>query len=436
MFNNDDLFFHLKKSISRESKIVNEMLSILEYEKKANPNEKQMFYSQINSLNETLNKTNKEMLNDLEKISRPKPVFKKLEKKEIPQKIEIGNKKIKDKIKKPFSIGKEFNLTDIEKQTLNRIGKKEKKKGTKKEKKPNEYIKFANRIFSNFSLSLLKKNIFRSLERDLVKSNLRLLPKSYVSIIFFTTLVSFIVSIFIALFFLFFNIGVEWPILSLSNEFIGMRFLKVFWIVFIIPIATFLFAYFYPSLEKKSIERRINQELPFVTIHMSSISESMVNPSKIFEIVISTKEYPNVEKEFIKLVNEMNVFGKDLVSALRMASFNSPSKKLRELFNGIITSITSGGSLSEFFEKRSQSLLLDYRLEREKYIKSSETFMDIYISVVIAAPMILMLLLMMIQISGLGLGLSTFLITVMMILGVSMINIVFIVFLHLRQPEG
>ena len=61
MFNNDDLFFHLKKSISRESKIVNEMLSILEYEKKANPNEKQMFYSQINSLNETLNKTNKEI---------------------------------------------------------------------------------------------------------------------------------------------------------------------------------------------------------------------------------------------------------------------------------------------------------------------------------------------------------------------------------------
>ncbi len=58
--------------------------------------------------------------------------------------------------------------------------------------------------------------------------------------------------------------------------------------------------------------------------------------------------------------------------------------------------------------------------------------MDIYISVVIAAPMILMLLLIMMKISGLGIGFSTGMIGLIMALGVSMINVVFLVFLNVR----
>ena len=77
----------------------------------------------------------------------------------------------------------------------------------------------------------------------------------------------------------------------------------------------------------------------------------------------------------------------------------------------IKTFITSGGDLPDFFDKRAQSLLFEHRLEREEYTKSAETFMDIYISVVIAAPMILMLLLMMMKISGLGISLSSGMIT-------------------------
>ena len=189
-------------------------------------------------------------------------------------------------------------------------------------------------------------------------------------------------------------------------------------------------------MEKKTLENRINRELPFATIHMSSISNSMIEPSKIFSIIISTEEYPNLEKEFTKLFNEVNVYGYDLVTALRDMAFNSPSRKLAELYNGLATTITSGGDLPEFFDKRAQTLLFEHRLETEKHSKAAETFMDIYISVVIAAPMILMLLLMMMRLSGLGISLSTGMITLVMVLGVSLMNVLFLSFLHLKQPEG
>jgi len=121
---------------------------------------------------------------------------------------------------------------------------------------------------------------------------------------------------------------------------------------------------------------------------MSAISGSMVEPSKIFSIINSTGEYPNISKEFTKLINETHVYGYNLVSAMRNLAFNSPSSKLAELFNGLASTISSGGDIQDFFEKRAQSLLFEYKIENEKHTKTAETFMDIYISVVIAAPMI------------------------------------------------
>ena len=139
-------------------------------------------------------------------------------------------------------------------------------------------------------------------------------------------------------------------------------------------------------------------------------------------------------KEFIKLINETGVYGYNIVNALKNAAFNCPSEKLAELLSGIGRTIHSGGNLKEFFEKRAQSLLFEYKLEREQYTKSTETFMDIYLSVVVVAPMILMLLLMMMKISGLGVSMSNSDIILAIILGVSGINIGFLSFLHLKQP--
>ena len=169
---------------------------------------------------------------------------------------------------------------------------------------------------------------------------------------------------------------------------------------------------------------------------MSAIAGSMVEPSKIFEIVTLTKEYPYTSMEFTKIINEINIYGYNLVGAIRKTALNTSSYKLAELLNGVATTITSGGSLDKYFDKKSESLLFEYRLEREEYTRMAETFMDIYISIVIAAPMILMLLVMMIKVTGLGIELSTGMLTFIVILIVSFINIIFLTFLYLKQPES
>jgi len=437
----------LRENILKEKKIINEINSLFNYFKNTNdPQEKKMISLQIENLKEPLQKIGREVIGSTEKFSLFKPL--RPGQKTIPVKPLIS-KTVQDiqKTSKETPVqasrktpekekDKKLRPDSLEKLTLKRIKKKKEKVVKKKEKKPSKYVKTSSRFFYNTSMSFLKKRFFRKLKRDLIKSNINFVPATYISIIFFTTVVSLIVSVLIVLFFLFFNISALPPFITLIEESIGIRFLKIFWIIFALPAVTFIFTYLYPSLEKKSLENKINRELPFAAIHMSSVSGSMIEPSKIFNIIISTKEYPNLEKEFIKLQNEINIYGYDLVTALRNRSFNSPSRKLADLFNGLATTITSGGNLPEFFEERSRSLLFEHRLDMEKQLKTAETFMDIYISVVIAAPMILMLLLMMMRISGLGISLSPFMISVVMILVISLINIFFLTFLHIKQPKG
>ena len=93
------------------------------------------------------------------------------------------------------------------------------------------------------------------------------------------------------------------------------------------------------------------------------------------------------------------------------------------------------GQLQDFFEKRAQGLLFDYQLEREKYTKNAETFMDIYISLVIAAPMILLMLFVIMGSTGMYfMGLSPGIMSFLIILVVIFLNIAFLVFLRVKQP--
>ena len=213
-----------------------------------------------------------------------------------------------------------------------------------------------------------------------------------------------------------------------------VRTAKVIFIPLVLPTITFTAFYLYPYLERKSLTGRIGSELPFVVIHMGSISGSGVEPTQIFKIVGLSRDYAYTRGEIRKVLNQINVYGYDLVTALRNIARLTPSQPLAEVLNGLATTITAGGDLKTFFEKRAESLLLNYRLEREKFTKVAETFMDIYISVVIATPMILLLLLVMISVSGVGVGIGIGLITFLIISVVVLVNVLFLWLISLRQP--
>jgi hypothetical protein len=447
----------LRGLIEKEVKIVRGITStFLGLNQAEDEEDKKMIYSHINSLKKVLARTANEisaMLEDMS-VTKPLPTSKTATAEDIEgmkptysgiddkresvhkeTKIRYGEDK-KEKIKTTRHRVVDVEINELERKVIKRLKKKKKHLIIKKEQEASKYVSLANKFFGKLSRKYSEKEMFATLKRDLIKAHLKFVPTSYISTMLFTAALAAIFGIFLFIFFMYFNVSPSQLAITKAVDSFGIRFLKTFWIIIIAPIITFISIYAYPSAEKSYLGNKINQEMPFATIHMAAISGSMVEPSKMFNILISTGDYPYLQREFTKLINEINVYGYDLVNALRNTAANSPSNKLAELLNGIATTINSGGDLSNFFEKRSQTLLFEYRIEREKYTKTAETFMDIYISLVIAAPMIFMLLLIMMQISGLGISIGTSSITLIMILGVTMMNILFLTFLQLKQPPS
>ena len=240
----------LKSMIIREKKIIQEIAPLPKILERTNDDEERTFISsQMNSLKKYLKKTNEEILKELDKISLirtlPSPAIQRKPIKQIPIKL---SPKIKP--------SKKTKLTELEKETLKRLKKRKEKIKEQKMKKQSKYVKIASRIFSKLSISLADKNMFKTMRRDLIKADLQFIPTNYISVILFTTFLSAIAGVFIFFFFLFFNISATLPIIIPVDEEITSRILKVFWILFAVPLGTFLFAYLY-QIGRASCRERV-----------------------------------------------------------------------------------------------------------------------------------------------------------------------------------
>ena len=430
----------LKNNVDMEDKLVSQLIWSYSKLKNATEGEKELLIKSINSLQKSLKIINRAIPQIIDNLRFVKPLTEKNNYKQ-PSNLESfyykknNSERVVISSRDKENLFKELNITE---ESINRLKKQKSiivKNQAENFKAARGYLKLANKLFLKSATKLINKGHFKNLPSDLKKANIDILFRSYVAMILLTTLISFCFSIGLFLFLIFFDLSFNLPLISLYSENYLLRTLKLIWIPLILPAISFLFSYFYPKLEKVAISKKISQELPFAVIHMSAISGSGISPIEIFRIITVSEDYPNIKKEIRKVLNQINVYGYDLVTALNNVSSSTPSRKLSELLSGLSTTIKSGGDLKDFFEKRSETLLLSYRLEREKYSKTAETFMDVYISIVIAAPMILMLLLIIMSVSNFGIGLSSGQLTFLIVSIITIINIVFLFFLHINQPE-
>ncbi|VVB60082.1 Type II secretion system (T2SS), protein F [uncultured archaeon] len=283
----------------------------------------------------------------------------------------------------------------------------------------------ANVFFGDFIK--LSPEYFEPLKEAITVSDMEVIPESYVGII---TALSFVAAFAVAL------------LVAIEAAIFGGSFLWTLLGMLIFPMLIFLIiftlGYIYPFQRVSTKRQSINTNLPFAINHMAAIASSGVPPEKAFEMMAQFKEYGAVSTESRNLVRQINVFGKDILNAIRFTAARTPSKELKELFYGILSIIETGGNLKDYLNEMAQLALFNYQLERKKYIETLSTYADIYTAILIAAPLFLVSILAVMNIvpgSDLG-GLS---IEEFMKIGVYVLipglNVGFLLFISYTQPE-
>lgn len=295
-----------------------------------------------------------------------------------------------------------------------------------KEKKVEDYhflkspsIKMFGKLADKYS------NRFKIIKMSLYEANSKILFRTYLAIMFFLTVVVFILSFLITLALsLYLQLGILQAVLAVTV------------LPAMFTIIAFYLYYLYPISSAQRRKNDMESNFPFALNHMSAIAASGVPPRVIFKVISKFNEYGEISKEANRITRNVEIFGMDEMTSIKEVASKSPSPIFKDFLQGILTTIQTGGNLNSFLKEEAEKSMFDYRIRRNKYLQQLEIYADIYTAVLIAAPLIFVIMLPVLglmQGSLFGFGIKE-LINLGLIL-LAALNLVFLMFLQLTQPK-
>lgn len=275
---------------------------------------------------------------------------------------------------------------------------------------------------------LIEKYIdsFKPLEPHIRNANMKVLLKTWVGMLFFTTLLSLVVSFISVFVFLTFLIEVEFYIYIFS---------VIFFPVFVASIV-FIILYLYPVQRENARKKSIENNLPFAITHMAAIASSGIPTEFIFELLTGFEEYGEITEDSKLIMRNIKTFGMSSVDALKDIAERTPSQNFRDILLGIVSTTESGGNMVEYLREMADKALFDYRIKREKYLKTLSTYADIYTALLVAAPLMMLSLLATMSIIGgtvMGLTINELMLLITWVM-LPVLNMGFIIFIHTTYP--
>lgn len=285
---------------------------------------------------------------------------------------------------------------------------------------------FAYRVLWEKTAKLLP--LFKDMDVNLLKSGMKTSFKAYLSLALFFCLFLSIVTLvlvpsFLSLFFhvpallsFLFGIGV--------SLFVGALVIVAF--------------YVYPIYRADSLKRALEDGLPFTTGYMAILVGAGVPPASVIRSLAQVDTSSPVSNEARTIVRDMELFGVDMLSALELSSKRTPSLKFKEMIEGFISTIHSGGNLKKYLMESSRQFMRLKRVNLKRLADTLSVLAEFYVALLVAGPLILVVMLaVMAMLGGSGQGLFNprLLLYILTYIGIPVGSIIFLILLDMISPR-
>jgi flagellar protein FlaJ len=286
---------------------------------------------------------------------------------------------------------------------------------------------FAYRLLGQKTIGLMP--LFRDVDVNLQRSRMSVSFRGYVNLaVLATMVVSFSTLVFV------------------SVTTVVLLHLSVFFSILFGTGATLLAGastivgfYAYPVLRADGLKRSLDEELPFATGYLSILAGAGVSPAQMFRSLAQIDSSLAVSQEAKLIVRDVELFGVDVVSALSSASKRTPSGKFRELLEGFIATIHSGGDLARYLSERSKHYMRLKRIALKRFGDTLGVLAEFYVVMLVAGPLILVVMLAVMAMLGGGGVIGMFdprlLLYLLTYLGIPVGSIVFLIMLDMITPK-
>ncbi|MDH7491610.1 MAG: type II secretion system F family protein, partial [Methanolinea sp.] len=264
----------------------------------------------------------------------------------------------------------------------------------------NSWERFAFRLFG--TLAGKKRDKYAALRSDLVTARMKVpfevfLSTAYLSALFAGAVASVVLGIITFIF----NIPSMIKYQGAVPEF--MLFISDYSLIIgtIIAIVisfavvggiTFVIFLVYPSVVAGNRRRNIDATLPYAINYITAMSTAGIPPAEIFRQLGNSPMYGEsaVEARFVAM--EIDLFGRDLLDALRLISATTPSLRMKEFLQGAMGCISAGSSLTEYFRTKAEQYSLENRQSQKLFLDTLGLISESYVTAMVAGPLFLIIL--------------------------------------------
>jgi archaeal flagellar protein FlaJ len=148
----------------------------------------------------------------------------------------------------------------------------------------------------------------------------------------------------------------------------------------------------YPSIVSGNRRRNIDATLPYAINYITSMSTAGITPAEIFRLLGDSPIYGESSVEARYIAREIDIFGRDLIDALRIVSASTPSRRMKEFLQGSMASISSGGNLTDYFRTKANQYALENRQTQKMFLDTLALISESYVTAMVAGTLFLIIL--------------------------------------------
>jgi archaeal flagellar protein FlaJ len=220
-------------------------------------------------------------------------------------------------------------------------------------------------------------------------------PGAYLSYILLSTIIVFLVSliIFVSLVFLIF------PLVKIVLD-VGLVVFFLLIPVFI-SVLTYMILLSRPKSRAKARKKKIDLNLAYAINFISAMASAGVTPTEIFKSLSKQKIYSEVKDESAWIYRDVSLLGFDILTAIKKNIARTPSQKFKEFLQGMVVTVTSGGSLRTYFMNKADQYLWENRNTQKQFLETLGIMAESYVTAAVAGVLLLLIVIpLMMIISG------------------------------------
>jgi len=191
------------------------------------------------------------------------------------------------------------------------------------------------RLFGGVAPSFLKHVI--EFKDYLEKAKIKVYPPTYVSLMFFTALLTLPVSI----------------IAILLIYFYGLIFTLL-----LVPLPFYVMIGFLLIPMSKASERAsaLEREMPFAATYISVMASGGIAPYTSFKRLAEVELMPAMRNEAREIIKDVEIFGIDPLTAIENAAKKNPLDVFRDFLAGYASTVIIGGDITHYLERKAEEI--------------------------------------------------------------------------------